>query len=240
MTSSSAKLKITVEMPIQNINWKLVRRILQNNFNLSETKAIAAIDSFTERFAKPLNHFWKFRKSLSGLDVKVVLASCETHGADILILKVDNRLRVSSFGFGYVHEVQFEPNGKSYADRSVAFSVRKMCLRLLGYEIALSKIWHLIVVDLLLLLLGTFLTVLLLGFLLYGLAITLLFWWTPIDVTLAATQNASIGLGLICVLVGGAGIFGRAIKNILNLVRKKLEGWFLSSERALPQTKSPN
>ena len=59
--------------------------------------------------------------------------------------------------------------------------------------------------------------VILAGFLMYAVGVFLLFIAEPGIMSVAAIHHPSIGLALLCLLVGLAGICGRAFRNLMSL-----------------------
>lgn len=223
MGAPAQTLRIRSQLSVKQVNWQLVFSILCNNFRVQEEQARKCIASFIESFSEPLSVRWVRGASLSDEERQLLLALCEAHGADIVTLTADRELHLGPIAVSYRHSIIFElSRPEPNAERALTVGTPAYSLSTLGRTVSLSTLSAVVFARVGMLLGGALLTAFLLGLFIYGTAIAVLFLLDPAYMTYAATQKASFGFALLCMLVGAAGIFGRAIANISTTLVAKL------------------
>lgn len=213
------------ELPLDEVHWPGVLDLLSRRFELSFRQADEILQRFFKRFLRPFCVHWYIGR-LSEEENSLLLAACECQGADVLVLSWHKELHLGAFGFLYQQAVQFEPRLKRRKDERPYGACRaRIEVALLGRRLVLNSLGAVLCFQVCFLGLALALYVAAMGLLLYGMAVFLLFLHLPVPVTIAATKEASIGLGLLCFLMGLAVIFGRAVRNISALVWGKFRLW---------------
>ena len=207
-------------LPIEHVNWAAVLDLMVRRFKIPFVAADKQLNDFLKRFCRPLNLAWFLDSALSEDDNLLMQLVGECHGADIVTLVFERRIRLGPGCIAYRHAYEFEPRfGRAQATGTVRPRVE---LRILGRQVTLASARAVALCQLLVSLLGVVFYVVVVGLLLYGLSVLMLFLREPMDVTRAATSRASIGTALLCVLVAVAALTGRAVRNIAGEIRRRL------------------
>ena len=213
--------RIRVELPIDEVNWPVVLSILMSRFRMSFPQADRLSKSFCKSLLKPLSTKWFKARNVTADENKVVCAICEAHGADVLMLSEEREMRLASLAIGYRQRIIFTPQFRPpHSSSDFGRAIPEIELNLLGAKLRLASLVEVLLTQTALALIATIFFALIAGCLLYGAAVAILFVFHPAALTLAATRSAPLGLALICMLVGVAGIAGRAIHNLTGLAFK--------------------
>lgn len=224
-TNTDTDYKIRLELDLDSVAWPTVLKVLCDKFKLTFQQANQSISDFTRRFRDTLNLSWFLRKELSSEEGKLLAAVCEVHGADAVSISSSRRLICGWPSFILRQQVEFYPSFRqSEQSKKGGYLVAQHTVNIFGRNIKIEKLWQALIAHSIFISLAVLSFVLVVGCLLYGLSVFLLFLIEPAFVTLAATNSATLGLALICVLVGMAGIFGRALQNLYKLARSTLIG----------------
>lgn len=224
MSASSAdkSLRISIELALSQVHWKLVGSILVSHFDLEQQAAEKLTAAFRRRLAGPLSLYWFRASRLCRDDEKVLAALCEAHGADTLSLYSGQRFSIWRLSCAYRQQITFHHASGRQAAGSSAQIVPEVTVELGGWQFRLQRLRSVLLMQILLVLSGALFYAVAAACLLYGVAVVLLFFVEPAYVTLAATRRLPLGLALVCMLAGLAGICGRAFRNVLGLVWQRL------------------
>ena len=210
-------LRIRAELDLSQVHWKLAASILVSHFDLMQSAAEVLVAGFRRRCEGPLQLTWFKTKALSKADSQVFAALCEAHGADALSISVTHCFAPGGVTFGYRHQVFFQLAPGSRAAGGVVLAQPGLELIVGKWNVVLRSLRSVLILQLLLVMLAILFYVVAAGCFLYGVAVLLLFLADPAYVTVAATKRLPVGLALVCMLAGLAGICGRAVRNIIRL-----------------------
>jgi len=143
-------------------------------------------------------------------------AVCEAHGIDLPTFRVEKKLRVAGVGLEYRKILDVEPC-LSRATGGVAEVGARIDVSVCGVSLVLTRLWQVVALNSVLTLLAILSYVLLVGAFLYGSAVLVVLILEPVGTAITATRHGGIGLALLCILVGVAGVFGRALANVSRL-----------------------
>lgn len=201
------------------VNWPAVLEILIKRFKLPFSAADDRLKKFMARFLRPFNLYWYLGAKLSSHDNQLLMVVCECQGADSVTLCRQKSLALGPLELHYSQEIEFEPHfRRDEAEPGRGAAVPLIEVKFLGLTARLRRFWSVLAFQAMFWSLALVLYVVGMGLLLYSVAVFLLFLHLPVPVTIAATKHASIGLALLCFLVGAAAVSGRAVKNVLGLL----------------------
>ncbi len=216
MEESEKDYKISIELELGAVAWAAVLRILCDNFKLSYEQASRLIRNFHKHFRSVLSLRWLVFSELSVDEGRLLAAICEVHGADAVRIWLSRGLLGSHSRIKLRQQIDFFPAFRTNQQAAKGgYLLARYVISFFGRELVICKVWQALLVHVLFVLFAIVSYVLLVGCLLYGLSVLLLFIMEPAFVTLAATNRAPLGLALLCMLVGLAGIFGKAVHNLL-------------------------
>lgn len=206
------KIKITQTLPMETVQWPAVLELLHRTFKYSFNDAMEHVRSFTRRVRRPLSASWFLRRELTDQENAIIASICVISGGDSVRLSTGCARKMGFISLQYRFTVTCTP--ALVREQSHGSAIPQIALSVAGRELYLTKLWQVLLTQVALFVLGSLLYALLAGLLLYGVAVLVLFIETPALSTIAATRAPSIGIALVCVLAGLAGIFGRAIRNL--------------------------
>ena len=209
------RLRIKASLGCDEVNWPLALSTLISRFNIPFDDASKMLVRFRNELMRPLGLYWFVKSRLSDPYKTVVLAICQAHGVDQIHLTQTRKIKVGIVGVDYEQELTLVPRLDSQVKRNKPeiYNVRQR-ISLLGLDIDIRTRQKLLLVQLLLAALAAVTFSLFAGLILYGLSVFMIFLMSPATMTIAATRNASLGIALMCTLIGISGIFGRAIANV--------------------------
>lgn len=216
------KINIRKRIDFDDVWWAGVLDLLVKRFGMPFEQASVSLRRFFGRFRRIFNLYWYTHRILSEEDNRIVAAICECHGADVITLVLQRSLSIGIFNIDYHQMIEFEPRFRRDEAEAGKGALRpRIEVRVGRRLLTFSTLWGALFFYFLATLVAVVVSALLVGLFLYGLAVFLLFIVLPIDVTIAATRFGPIGVALLCFLVGGAALFGRAIKNVWHLLRQR-------------------
>jgi hypothetical protein len=208
-------LKIREEIEFDAVRWSKVLDLLVSKFKYSFEEADLLVHDFLKRFRKPFNLYWFLNRHLSRPDNSVLAAVCNCHGADTVVLHRRRALSMFGLKVEYAQSIEFEPNLRpTQSDALPGTCLPRIETTILRRKIVLLDTRQTVLFQAGLTLLALVAYVLIMGLVLYGLAVITLFVLRPYETTMAATRSLHLGFALLSVLVGVAGFFGRAVNNI--------------------------
>lgn len=222
MPDAVKNLKIKQSVDFKDVRWAKVLDLLTTKFHLSFFEADSALKDFLKRFSRPFNLFWFLNPSLTVMDNKIIAALCESLGADSIMLRREYAFRAGMVRMDYRQRIEFEPVLKVAEGGKTGSCLPFIELTVLGRIFLLYSVREVLFVQLLITLMAICFYVVVVGLLLYGLAILVVFLSVPGETTALATRHAPFGLALLCALVGIAAICGRAVLNLAQLLKKRL------------------
>lgn len=206
------------------MRWSKVLDLLVSKFSLSFNDTDQMMRDFFARYRKPFNLYWYLNRRLSAPDNMILSAICNYHGADIVELIRNKSIRLGPLLIAYRQKILFEPNLRgARGDSQPGTCTPSIEVDLLGFKWALETTRSLLTFQAILTVLAIIAYVVGMGLILYGFSVLFLFLQMPIETTAAATTDAPIGLALLCVLVGLAGFFGKAVSNLFNLTYERIK-----------------
>jgi hypothetical protein len=220
---TTGDIRISKDLDFFAINWQHVCTALESNYNFNQKEIAAGIYRFQKYFLSPLNPYWFFRKSFNPINQKILLAICETVGADIIHLTFEKGLGSAKFSIAYSQVLTYysDFNKKNQTDNTSHQSMI-MNVEIGGLSVKISSLKKLVLVNSALFACAIFVYAISALLLLYSFAVFVLFLLDPIGVTFAATNLWHLGLALLCFLVGLSAISGKALRNIIGLFGGKV------------------
>jgi hypothetical protein len=212
---------------LQRINWTSVAGLLESRFKREGEEALTQIKDFLDSFKSPFHWHWFSTSAIDPRDLPVVLSICIAHGADIVDISHRREIQFGLFRINYKHNVEFSPSFRNRDSITEEVSGEQRayirCV-ILGWVFEVRTLKELLKLYAILVFSGILLYVLATGALLYCLTVIILFVAEPELTTIAAMQNADIGVALLGAFVMGAAIFGRAVRNLYNLAKTAVLG----------------
>jgi len=216
------KPRLRRNVAFQDIAWDAVLESLRDNAHLADKDSKVVLGRFIKKLKAPFNVQWLTKKALSLEEHEILLAMSEVIGADFFTIILERDLDISLLAPKYHAEVELAPFVKgSVRDEFRGTATARYTLSLFGYNIKITGIAQAIIFYLLILITGALLYALLIGILLYSVAIVFLFIADPELMTIAAIRHPSMILALLCFLVALAGLSGKAFRNIIHDLRGK-------------------
>ena len=220
---AGTKPRLRVSMHLADIGWDSVRSSLLEEAGMTGAMATALVRDFLRKLTSPINVHWLGNKSLSREEQKVVLTLCELYGADVLNVALERTFTVPLLEIRYRGEIAFDPFARDErGEGRTGTASGRYEIALPGVTIRVNSLFHAAALYAALSVVGVLLYVVLAGMLLYSVAVFLLFIADPELMTIAAVNHPSIGLALLCLLVGLAGLGGKAFRNVATLVRERI------------------
>lgn len=223
-TAIPVRLKKSIQF--SEIHWPSVEQILVQHFKLTDLESASLIKRFTHRMRQPFGLHWFINENLSPADNTVAAAICESVGADGITISVNRSINLLALRFNYHSNFEFLPSFKRGGeDKQLGYCKPSVTIALARFERVLNTTKQIMLAGSLISAVGAIMYAIAFGMLLYGISVACLFFAEPGEMTVVALSKGHIGLALLCTLIGIAGIFGRAIKNIaglaMNLFRTK-------------------
>ena len=205
-------LRVKKHLDSREVRWSSVVDLLCSRYRIPLSGANAIMRRFVKRVDLLFNASWFTRKKLNAEETKLVLSLCEAHGADSIVLTLDKRISAGPIRLEYVQRLSLEPQLGRGRD-APAESSAEIDIKLFGKVLKIRSIVQVVATQLLLLMFAILTYVVFVGAFLKGFATFLLMTQDPLSVTMAATRRFDLLIGLLCFLIGTAGIFGQAIRN---------------------------
>lgn len=214
--------RITVTLPFHDVSWAKVLDLLVSRFKSDFLVADANLRRFFKRFFLLLNLRWFRSTHLDETDNSIAVAMCEVHSADTIVVIHDRPIHVGTIPFRYRLLLSLTPRLSRSDGRESGRQSARIELTGFGKTIAITKPHHVVLAHIAVISMAILTYVLLSFMLLYGVSVLCAFHLSPAETIIAGTRRLDIGLALLAVLVGIAGIFGRAIANVWKLVAARL------------------
>jgi len=214
--------RITVTVPFQEVAWAKALDLLVGRFKLPFLKADRAVHDFFKRYFRVLNLSWFRRRPMSEIDNSIATALCELYSADTIAITHERPIKIGPLEFGYGLSLAMTPNLSRQTDRSTGTVSPRVVFVGFGRRLELTQLRQIVLAQLVAILSGIVCYVVLATCLLYGVSVLWQFHRAPVDVIIAATSRLDIGVALLAIFVGFAGLFGRAIRNVYGLARERL------------------
>lgn len=202
------------------VNWIHVLDALVKNFSLSFRQADKLVRQFRRKFFSPLNIEWFLGSKLSNSENIVSASICETLGADQVVLTFNKAYTFAACHFKFEQLIELTPD--MHRDLSHTMNGHKkalMAVIIFGRRIEITSLLRLILIQSGIIVGAILSYVVLMLMLLYTISVILLFVMDPVEITNVAVNHGSFGLALLSFFVLAAAVCGRAIKNVLRLVR---------------------
>jgi hypothetical protein len=213
--------RITVTVPFQEVAWAKALDVLVGRFKLPFLDADRAVHDFFKRFFRVLNQSWFRRRAISELDNSIATALCEIYSADTIVITHERPLKIGPLEFGYGLSLALAPTLTRQSERSTGTVTPRVVLAGFGRRVELTRLRHIVGAQCVTILVAIVCYVVLAACLLYGVSVLWQFHRAPAEVIIAATSQIEIGVALLAVSVGFAGLFGRAIRNVFGLARER-------------------
>jgi hypothetical protein len=219
----ASPLRITRELDFGEVRWGAVQEQLMHRHALTAESAEMSVQDFRRRFVRPLNLYWFSNRSLQSRDNRLLSCLCRCHGADEVILLRSKNIAVGALELEYRHRVLFRPTHKEGEDQKPSGDcIPEVTISLFGRRLRLCRSSQIILLDLFLSVLAVVSYVCLFGFLAYGTAVFIVFLREPVVVAGEATRHASLGLALLCYLVGLTALSRRVISQMLRRIKGRV------------------
>lgn len=230
MNMSAKKPRVRVRVPEEDVPWESILESLGENSTVDDKALRRQLKNFVKKIRTPFNGEWLGAPLLSKEEQKIALALSEIFGADVVTILRERSFGSSPLKIVYKGEVELNPFGKMEEERVSAGSGGErrgvaqgnFRLSMPGLEIDINTMPRAVLFYFLLMLIGIIMYVLIVGMLLYAVAVFLLFLADPEMMTVVATTHSSVGLALLCLLTGLAGLSGKAVRNVVSLIRTRL------------------
>lgn len=169
----------------------------------------------------PLSLRWYRSLQLSPIELELVKGLCETQGADELI--ISSRRPVWRLGVTLVQELHLTPFVRGADARHI-----KHFRNIIEFEFNQAS-WVLgwptvLLLNILLILLGVVLAGASLGLLFWGIAVLIVFIRSPLGMTSSALNRIDLWIALLCVLSGISSIIGSLLRLIHGKIRSDSRG----------------
>lgn len=211
----NADISIQRKIKAEDANWPGAMANLSSKYRLSSQAALKHVDNFLKRLHRPLNLYWFLSRKLSAADNKLIAALCECYGADNLILVTERPLKVPFLPSEYRHELSVKPSFKRDSEESSAGSCSSALeLKVFRFELTIKSALRLIIVQTIIFLFAALFCAAALALLAYSAAVLLLFIFVPGETTIAATQDARVGIAVLGISLVLAAVFGQAVRNL--------------------------
>lgn len=208
--------KIRCAFTPAEVQWVRVLDVLVNRFRVPFLTADEQVRQFLKRLHRPFSLEFFRGRALSESDRQLMAAVCEAHGIDLPTFRIEKKLRVAGVGIEYRKILDVEPC-LSRATGGAAEVRARIDVEVCGVSLVLTRLWQVVALNGVLTLLAILSYVLLVGAFLYGSAVLVVLILEPVGTAITATRHGGIGLALLCILVGAAGVFGRALANVSRL-----------------------
>jgi hypothetical protein len=208
-------LTISKSMQVREVPWGRVFEIATERGKLEYKVATREFDRFLTRLLRPFNLYWFLGRRRSDAESRIVDALGEVLGADEVILLHTWKGSLWRIGYLYQFSLYLTPSFRSALGRAESRATIECGIA--GQGVLIRHALMAMVVQLVGVVGASLLFALFAGVVLYGVALLLLFFNSPVAVTLSATRNASIGMGLLLSLVVVAAVVGRALANLGSL-----------------------
>ncbi len=224
MAERSNALRITQKLNFDEVLWAKVLDQVCTRFKTPFRRADDLLRDFFKRFLNPFNLYWFIHPKLSEADNNIFVALCEVYGADAIELSRGRQFRAGPFNIEYLQDLTIYPRLTRTVDQAEAGTcVASITFAVLGLRVDLRRAYQVLLFHALVFVFAVLSYVVCVGLLLYGVAVFIHFIDNPLGVVIMATRDPSIGLALLCFLIGCAGIFGRAVKNLFGLARQAVK-----------------
>lgn len=211
-------LKVHLTLVFDDVHWPQVLELLMRRYRMGFSEASALIGDFWRRYKSIFPVSWFIRSALSQRDNLLICAIGECHGADTIALVCSRQLRVGPLGIEYQQHIRFSPNFKRREGSASGTQHPTVSVRLFAKRLRIDSLGKMLSLYFMFLVIAAFSAALLMGALLYSLAVFLVFIEEPSTMTSTATRNGPIGLALLCFLVAAAGLCGRALFNLARVL----------------------
>ncbi len=229
---AATKPRVRVRVPEEDIQWESVLEALLENGGSDEKSERRSLKSFVRKVRAPFNGQWLRSPLLTGEEQKISLALSELFGADVVTILRERSHGNSHFMISYKGEVELNPFGRIENENDAAgiqaaagrrgFARGSFRLVIAGIEFDINTMPRVVLLYTLLMLISVVMYVLVVGMLLYAVAVFLLFIADPEMMTVVAARNPPVGLALLCLLTGLAGLSGKALRNVVSLIMTRL------------------
>lgn len=221
--NNSQTYKTKLSISLDKIDWARVLDLLLTRHKLSYYEALNLLTSFQKRVRTIAQIAWFANNRLSKLDNMLLSAIGETHSADCITVFHQVNYSFSKFlSYQITQEIKFNPNFRMSSDATVGTKTACIWLKFGKHNFRIHSLFQVVSLIFCLAFIGSLSTALMLGLALYGTAVFLLFLQDPLYLTANATNQLTLGLALLCFLVGVAGICGKSVRNLYNLAKKWL------------------
>ena len=218
MSSPDSKIKIIQVLNRNEFNWGIVHDALISRFKLPETVATGIVRRFYRSIAAPLNPRWIGTRNLTVDENDICSVLCETHSADIVVIKSSCDLLRWPLTIKVEQELKIAPqlsqksNARGVTVGTATLQIAKGIFKIKSRLTPVALYGAAFVAS-------TLLFSGILAAFLYGLATFILFTQLPFLVTRTATSEWLIGATFLGFTVLMAGATGTAIRNSLRAWR---------------------
>jgi hypothetical protein len=212
--------RITVTIRFHDVAWAKVLDVLIARFKLDFFTADSQLRRFFKSFHLLLNLRWFRSHKLDPLDNTIAVALCEVYSADTVVLEHHRPLQLGSLKCSYRLLLSLSPRLSRDESKEDGRQSGRIELSGFGKTLALTSFGQICGAHTILFVTGLLSYIVLSFMLLYGVSVLWQLHLSPAETIIAGTRRLDIGIALLATLVGIAGIFGRAIANVFQLLRR--------------------
>ena len=213
-------MKLSKEVDLNAVRWESLAEALTKRYKLPPELAKGWIDDFRRRSSTLFAIYWFRHSGISAPDNHLVACLCEMNGADTVTIVDERSVSLPGGPLSYRQTLEFTPELRRLELPGFKGKlIPEISLRWGRWRYRIHSIQQAVLCYVVFGFLGIVSYVLLAGLCLYGVAVLLLFIYEPQNVLFAVSRRGSMGFAFLAFLVGVAGIFGKAVRNILALLR---------------------
>jgi hypothetical protein len=217
-TVRETSYRITREIDISEVDWTSLTAAVERRRQGEAESADDLVSRFVKRMRRPLELSWFRREQAETQHEKIALAMCEQYGADTVVLNLERTLMSGALRSQISQKLTMSPIGGENTSDGRFFYVTEIWLPLLHLKV--DSLRKALMAHVLLFMVAVLSVAVVLFCILYSISVLTLFLVRPAEVTIAATNDAAIGITLLLILVFLAGVFGSALKRIIRRLRR--------------------
>lgn len=220
--SQSKRFEVLKSLNFEDVRWAKALEVLSSKFGYTFSEADRILKSFFKRFLSPMNMYWFLNPKLSQEDNKLLACMCEVHGTDALLISHERLIQKGPIRIAYNQIIEFDPKLSGFNDTDESgVCVPRIEICVMGRSFMIVTALQALLVHFVVSLGAVLSYVLIVGLLLYGFSVLIMFGLYPADSTIAATQNGVFGLALLGILMALSAVFGKAFVNLSRLALQR-------------------